>query len=151
MEIHRLQIFLTVLETSSLTQAAAKLCLSPGAVSMQLHSLADELGTELFSKTGRRLTPTPAAYRLAERAWAVIQQVRLLQQDFRSDSGEDRRPFHFATGATTLIHRLGKPLRLLRKRYPQRREFFNTTLVIPADRSSLRAKARGLGFRIEKV
>lgn len=118
MEIHRLQVFLAVLETPSLTQAAAKLCLSPGAVSMQLHNLAAELGTELFSKTGRRLTPTPAAYRLAERARAVIQQVRLLEQDFQSDSAEDRRPFHFATGATTLIHRLGKPLRLLRKRYP---------------------------------
>jgi DNA-binding transcriptional LysR family regulator len=118
LEIHRLRIFLAMLETSSLTQAAARLCLSPGAVSMQLHSLAEELGTELFIKTGRRLTPTPAAYRLADRARAVIEQVRLLEQDFERDPSKDPRPFHFATGATTLIHRLGRPLRLLRKKYP---------------------------------
>jgi DNA-binding transcriptional LysR family regulator len=117
-EIHQLNIFLAVLETSSLTQAGARLCLSPGAVSMQIHSLADELGTELFVKAGRRLRPTPSAYRLAERARAVIQQMRLLEQDFESDPSKDQRPFHFATGATTLIHRLGKPLRLLRKRFP---------------------------------
>jgi len=45
----------------------------------------------------------------------------------------------------------GKEFDLLRKRYPQRREFSNTTLVIPAEKSSLRAKARGLGFKVETV
>jgi DNA-binding transcriptional LysR family regulator len=29
------------------------------------------------------------------------------------------RPFHFATGVTTLIYQLGKPLRQLRKQYPK--------------------------------
>ena len=31
----------------------------------------------------------------------------------------DRHPFHFATGATALIHHLGGPLRNLRKHFPQ--------------------------------
>jgi erythronate-4-phosphate dehydrogenase len=38
---------------------------------------------------------------------------------------------------------------LLRKTYPQRREFHNTTLVLPRDRDSLIRKAARLGFRTE--
>ena len=43
-----------------------------------------------------------------------------MEQEFSKDEAAgDRRPFHFATGATALIYRLGKPLRLLRRRFPQ--------------------------------
>jgi len=119
MEIHQLELFLAVMESSSLTRAAGKAYLSPGAVSMQLHKLAAELRTELFARSGKRLLPTPAAFRLAEHARAVVRQVRQIQQEFENDPSTDTRPFHLATGATTLINRLGRPLRLLRKKYPR--------------------------------
>ncbi|MDQ6665916.1 MAG: LysR family transcriptional regulator substrate-binding protein [Acidobacteriota bacterium] len=35
----------------------------------------------------------------------------------KNDPLRDTRPFHFATGATTLIHRLGRPLRSMHKKY----------------------------------
>jgi DNA-binding transcriptional LysR family regulator len=41
-----------------------------------------------------------------------------IQQLFENDLAKDVRPFHFATGVTTLIYQLGGPLRQLRKRYP---------------------------------
>jgi len=41
-----------------------------------------------------------------------------IQQTFENDLTKDVRPFHFATGVTTLIHQLGAPLRQLGKRYP---------------------------------
>jgi LysR family glycine cleavage system transcriptional activator len=97
---------------------AEKVYLSPGAVSAQIHSLADELKTELFVRSGKRIVPTPAAVRLAERARAILAQVREIEQEFANDPAKDTRPFHFATGATTLIHRLGRPPRLLRRKYP---------------------------------
>ncbi len=118
MDVHQLQIFLAVMETSSVRGAAEKVHLSPGAVSLQLHSVAAELHAELFRRSGKRLIPTPAAYRLAEHARKVLQEMSHLQQDFENDPGTDPRPFHFATGVTTLIYRLGRPLRLLRKQYP---------------------------------
>ena len=43
MDIHQLKLFLAVMESSSMTSAAEKVHLSPGAVSLQLHNLADEL------------------------------------------------------------------------------------------------------------
>ena len=118
MDIHQLELFLAVMDSPSMTRAAEKIHLSPGAVSLQLHKLADELQTELFVRSGKRLIPTPAALRLAELAKQVVTMMGHIQQTFENDLTKDVRPFHFATGVTTLIHQLGAPLRQLRKRYP---------------------------------
>ena len=118
MDIHQLELFLAVMDSPSMTRAAEKIHLSPGAVSLQLHNLADELHTELFVRRGKRLVPTPAALRLAERAKEVVKLMGHIQHEFENDLSKDIRPFHFATGVTTLIYQLGGPLRQLRKRYP---------------------------------
>ncbi len=118
MDIHQLELFLAVMDSPSMTRAAEKIHLSPGAVSLQLHNLAGELHTELFVRRGKRLIPTPAALRLAERAKEVVKLMGHIQQEFENDLSKDVRPFHLATGVTTLIYQLGRPLRQLRKRYP---------------------------------
>ncbi len=118
MDIHQLELFLAVMESSSMTRAAEKIHLSPGAVSLQLHNLASELHTDLFVRAGKRLIPTPAATRLAEHARAVVKMMSQIHQEFESDISKDTRPFQFATGVTTLIYQLGRPLRQLRKRFP---------------------------------
>jgi len=119
MDVHQLELFLAVMDSPSMTRAAEKIHLSPGAVSLQLHNLADELHTELFVRRGKRLIPTPAALRLAERAKEVVKLMGHIQQEFENDVTKDMRPFHFATGVTTLIYQLGRPLRQLRARFPQ--------------------------------
>ncbi len=119
MDIRQLELFLAVIECGSVTRAAERVYLSPGAVSLQLHNLATELQTDLFVRTGKRFAPTPSAMRLAEMAKGVVRNVRKIEQEFANDAAVDARPFHLATGATTLIHRLGRPLRLLRKQYPK--------------------------------
>jgi DNA-binding transcriptional LysR family regulator len=85
MDVHQLELFLAVMESSSMTRAAEKIHLSPGAVSVQLHNLAMELNTELFVRSGKRLIPTPAAARLAEHATAVVKRMSLIQQEFAND------------------------------------------------------------------
>src|SRR5258708_1190542 len=101
MDIHQLELFLAVMDSPSMTRAAEKIHLSPGAVSLQLHNLADELHTELFVRRGKRLIPTPAALRLAERAKEVVSMMGQIQQEFENDLAKDVRPFHFATGVGT--------------------------------------------------
>lgn len=118
MEIRQLELFLGVIDCNSVTKAAEKACVSPGAISMQLRSLAQELHTDLFTRAGKHLVPTPAALRLAEHARVVVRQMRDIEFEFDGSPANDSRLFHFATGATTLIHRLGKPLEMLRERYP---------------------------------
>ena len=49
----------------------------------------------------------------------LIKRMGQIKQEFENDLATDIRPFHFATGVTTLIYQLGKPLRQLRKQYPK--------------------------------
>ena len=119
MDVHQLEVFLSVMETGSVTRGAERIHLSPAAVSLQLQGLADHLKTELFVRSGRKLSPTAMAYRLAEHARDVVDQMRRIETDFHGEPQEDTRPFQFATGVTTLVYRLGRPLRMLRKQYPR--------------------------------
>jgi DNA-binding transcriptional LysR family regulator len=119
MDIHQLEVFLAVTDSASVTKAAARMRLSPGAVSIRLHALADELHTELFRRSGKRLLPTPSAFRLADLSRTLVKQVSQIREQFENDPVKDSRPFHFATGVTTLIYRLGPTLRKVRKTFPQ--------------------------------
>jgi len=47
--------------------------------------------------------------RLAEHAKDLIKRMGQIKQEFENDLATDTRPFHFATGVTTLIYQLGKP------------------------------------------
>lgn len=118
MDIRQFELLVAVVDLSSVTKAAEKMHISPGAISLQLQHLAAQLNTELFVRQGRQLVPTPAGLRLVEHGRSLIRQMREIRQEFANNPSTDTQPFHFATGATTLINRLGKPLRALRKEYP---------------------------------
>lgn len=118
MELRQLEMFLSVMEHATVTKAAELLHVSPGAVSLQLKALAQELRTPLFVRAGKRIVPTPQAFRLAEHARDVMLRIGAIERDFADEPAADSRPFHFACGATTLIYRLGGPMRRLRKKFP---------------------------------
>jgi len=118
MDLRQIEVFLAVMENTTVTQTAQRLHVSPGAISLQLQGLAKELRAELFVRSGRRIVPTPQAHRFADHAREVMKKIREIEQDFADSAAGDQRPFHFACGATTLIYRLGGPLRSLRKRFP---------------------------------
>jgi DNA-binding transcriptional LysR family regulator len=118
MDIRQLELFLAVMDQASVTRAAEKVHLSPGAVSLQIHKLATELRAELFVRSGKQIVPTPAARHLVESARAALRQMREIEHRFAGDPATDTRPFHFATGLTTLVNRLGPPLRKLRREMP---------------------------------
>jgi DNA-binding transcriptional LysR family regulator len=118
MDLRQLEVFLAVMEHSTVTRTAEVLRVSPGAVSLQLKALGQELRTPLFVRSGKRILPTPHAFRFAEHAREVMRRMAEIHRDFADAPSEDSRPFHFASGATTLIYRLGAPLRTLRRRFP---------------------------------
>lgn len=119
MDIRQLELFLAVMDTTSVMVAAGRMNLSPGAVSLQMRNLAASLRTELFVRAGKHLKPTAAAHRLAEMARHLINQSHAIEHEFDTQTGDDTRAVHLATGATSLIHRLGQPLRQIRKRFPK--------------------------------
>ena len=118
MDIRQLEVFLAVLEHGTVTRAAEILRVSPGAVSLQLKGLAEEVRTPLFVRSGKRIVPTPDAHRFAVHAREVMRKLGEIRKDFTDTPADDSRPFHFASGATTLIYKLGDPLRNLRQKFP---------------------------------
>jgi DNA-binding transcriptional LysR family regulator len=100
-------------------KAAQELHLSPGAVSQRLQGLAVEVGATLFVRDGRMIRPTPHAFHLATRARAIVEQLHSLEHEFINQPVSDTRPFHFASGATALIYRLGRPLKEVRRCFPK--------------------------------
>lgn len=119
MELYQLELFLTVVKSGSLTQASKDRGLSVGALSQQLQRLSSDIGFPLFVKSGRGLALTAHGRQLADRARRVLEEVDALRQSFSADAESDTKPFHLASGATTLIHAVGRHLRVLRRRYPR--------------------------------
>jgi DNA-binding transcriptional LysR family regulator len=68
-----LAAFVAILEAGSLAAAGRKLGRSPPAMTRSLALLEERVGTRLIERTTRRITPTEAGRRLAERARDVLQ------------------------------------------------------------------------------
>ena len=118
MDVRQLRLFLAVIDQASVTKAAASLSLSSSAVSQQMRNLAAEMRAELFIRNNKRLVPTPMALLLAEHARSLLQHVDRVEREFKDEPPTPSRNFCLACEATTLVYRLGPPLRLLRERFP---------------------------------
>jgi DNA-binding transcriptional LysR family regulator len=74
-DVRRLQVFAVVVETGSITAAAAELGYTPSSVSQQMSALERETAVTLFEKHGRGIRPTDAGVLLAEHAQVVARAV----------------------------------------------------------------------------
>lgn len=100
----RLQAVSAVVQTGSVTAAAALLGYTPSAVSQSIAALEKETATILFEKSGRGVRPTAAALLLAEHGEAVISRLyeaeTALDALRAGESGRIRLAAFFTAGAT---------------------------------------------------
>jgi DNA-binding transcriptional LysR family regulator len=73
--LRAMRVFVSVVQTGSLSSAGRLLGLSPASVSRQLQALEEELGTRLVHRTSRRLTLTEAGELYARQADQILHQV----------------------------------------------------------------------------
>ena len=78
LDARSLRVFVTVLETGSVSQAAAKLGVTQSAVSHTLDKLRRQLGDPLFVRAGRSIAPTPRALELDAPVRKVLDGLRAL-------------------------------------------------------------------------
>src|SRR5579863_1468291 len=100
MDTKQLAAFCAVVERRSFSQAADQLGVTQPAVSLQIRSLEQRLGTQLFDRSGRRVEPTEAGMRLyrgAQRLLALEEQVVAEVVD----AGGDSLSGSFEIGAST--------------------------------------------------
>ena len=68
---NQVRAFLATMEEGSLSAAARALNLTQPTLGRQVAALEDQLGVTLFERSGRNLTPTPAAYEIGEHVRAM--------------------------------------------------------------------------------
>jgi DNA-binding transcriptional LysR family regulator len=81
MDTRQLAAFCAVVDRRSFSQAAERLGVTQPAVSLQVRSLEKRLGTQLLDRSGRRVEPTEAGWRLYRGA----QKLLALEEQIESD------------------------------------------------------------------
>lgn len=96
-DLNLLLVLHTVLEEKTVARAAAKLHVTPPAVSNALTRLRELLGDPLLVRRGRGLVPTPRALELAPRLASALGDLeRAVGEDARFDPAQSRRRFVLA-------------------------------------------------------
>ena len=80
MNTDQLKSFIQVAENLNFARAAEILKITQSAVSRQIHSLEDELGTKLLHRTTRTVTLTPAGISFLEDAKHVMGRLKIAGQ-----------------------------------------------------------------------
>ncbi len=101
LENFRLVVFRAVAEQCSFRKAAEELYLTQPAVSLQIKALEEDLGVQLFDRTGSRIALTEAGKTLLEYARQVNTLLTEAEHRIAALSGEHAG--HLALGASTTI------------------------------------------------
>jgi DNA-binding transcriptional LysR family regulator len=89
MDTRQLAAFCAVVERRSFSQAAERLGVTQPAVSLQVRSLEKRLGTPLLDRSGRRVEPTEAGWRLYRGAQRMLSlEDQLLAEVASTTEGE---------------------------------------------------------------
>jgi DNA-binding transcriptional LysR family regulator len=73
--VHRLSVLRSVVDSGSVSGAAAELAYTPSAVSQHIAALERETGVKLLERVGRRVRPTAAGSLLALHADGILERV----------------------------------------------------------------------------
>lgn len=105
-----LSVFVRVVEHGGFTAAAGKLGLSASAVTKTIARLEDELGTQLFNRTTRRLAPTDYGQEFYERCVHILADLEDAEANLRRGSavtrGRVRAVVPISFGRVTLVPEL---------------------------------------------
>lgn len=86
--LNALRAFEAAARLQSVSQAAAELSVTHGAVSRQIRLLEDDLGVALFSKEGRGIKLTDAGLRLRDAAGEAFERVRSTCAELRQQTAD---------------------------------------------------------------
>jgi LysR family cys regulon transcriptional activator len=103
----------------NVSAAAEALYTSQPGVSKQIRLLEDELGVEIFGRSGKHLSHiTPAGQEIIAEAERVLSQVRNIRAIAQEHRDENRGSLAIATTHTQARHALPEVVSAFRRRYP---------------------------------
>jgi DNA-binding transcriptional LysR family regulator len=111
MDTRQLAAFCTVVDRRSFSQAAERLGVTQPAVSLQVRALEKRLGAQLLDRSGRRVEPTEAGWRLYRGAQRLLQLEEQLLDEVTAD-GDGALGGELSIGASTGPAAIAVPLLL---------------------------------------
>ncbi len=88
MEIHQLEYFVAVAETSSFSRAAERCNVAQPSLSQQIIKLEGEIGHPLFDRLGRKVALTVLGERLLPRANTILGELREIKAEIQTEIQE---------------------------------------------------------------
>ena len=118
MELRQIHYFIAVAETTSLTKAVGRLHIAQPALSQNIKSLEEELGTRLFDRSRQGMALTDSGVIFLEHARGIILQVNRAKESIRNFDDNPSGTVSIATPAS-VANVLSVPLfQALKKNYP---------------------------------
>jgi LysR family transcriptional regulator, low CO2-responsive transcriptional regulator len=121
LDLHKLDIFLTIARHKSFTRAAEALIMTQPTISQQLATLEATLGTQLIDRTTRQLRLTDAGRVLQEQGEALMTQAEALVNAVHSAAGIARQTLRLGVGHTLATYLLPNLLSRFRQSHPEYR------------------------------
>jgi LysR family transcriptional regulator for metE and metH len=118
-ETRHLSLLVELAACGSMNAAAARLHLTPSALSQQLRELEQRLGGKLFEREWRQLRPTPAAIRLTESARSMLAELLRAEADVRALLRGEAGSLRVATACQHSYGWLPAVLRHFKREFPK--------------------------------
>lgn len=117
-QIEQMKIFVRVVESGSISEAARQLNMTKSMVSRQLSELEKNLGIVLAKRTTRRITLTDVGRHYYQQSLGIIDEVERLNQQTRQDGSQIAGPLHLAAPVSFGTLHLSAAVNDFMKKYP---------------------------------
>ena len=118
MDLRSMQQMIAIAQHGHMTRAAEELGVTQPALSAALRKLEDELGTELFHRTGHGVEPTEAGKVFVEHAKITIRASEQTSEAVRSLVGLETGSIRVGAGATATGYLLPGAIQAVRSKHP---------------------------------
>jgi DNA-binding transcriptional LysR family regulator len=119
MENFRLKVLRSVAKHLNFRRAAEEMFLTQPAVTLQIKALEQDLGVQLFDRSGVRISLTPAGAVLAKYAEKIHKLEVDARQALAQFTGQQRGDLHVAASLTIAQYILPRVLGAFQQEYPQ--------------------------------
>ncbi len=90
--LNRVRYFHAIVQYNSFTEAAERCNISQSAISQQIHSLEEEVGTKLFNREKRRISLTEAGEHFYRKTLVIVNDYdRLVKETQKIGNGENAK------------------------------------------------------------
>jgi len=118
LELRDLQMVAAVAASGSVTRAAGDLHRTQSAISHQLRSVEERLGTALFLRAGKRMVVTAAGERVLAAAQRVLEDIKATEEEVRRLGARQAGLLRVCAQCNTGYHWLPPLVELFHRRFP---------------------------------